>query len=291
MKKIYTILTGVALIAALASCDRKEEFKTVPFARLGGTDYSINENGGVLRIPVSVYDNDGGSGSVTFVVKDGTAVEGTDYTVTPASGVFNFTGNGTQYIEISVIDRAGVFTGNLNLTASLTGVSGDLTLSPVTDCSITIADLDHPLADILGAYTATGYGYNFGNFSYTLHLDNDPDDITKVWCDWIMPFWYNYKSYGDGAVYGIVSEDHSTITFPVPQTTTMNVGYGNQELYGCHYDGGYYIDEDDIVFTKVSEGVYETKSGIAALDSYVWPSYGGFILGAADGYKTTWTKQ
>ena len=80
MKKIYTILTGVALVAALASCSRKEEFKTVPYARLGGTEYTINENGGLLRIPVSVYDNDGGVGSVTFVVKDGTAVEGKDFT-------------------------------------------------------------------------------------------------------------------------------------------------------------------------------------------------------------------
>ncbi len=291
MKKIYTILTGVALVAALASCSRKEEFKTVPYARLGGTEYTINENGGLLRIPVSVYDNDGGVGSVTFVVKDGTAVEGKDFTVEPASGVFNFNGNGTQYIEITIIERAGEFTGNMDFSASLTGVTGDLTLSPVTDCDITIADLDHPLADILGTYTAKGYGYNFGDFSYTLHLTNDPKDVTLVWCDWIMPFWYDYRSYGNGAVVGKVSEDHSTITFKSGQVTTFDVGYGNQKLYSGYYKDGYEVTDDDIVFTKVSEGVYETENGIVALDDYVWPSYGGYVLGKENGYKTTWTKQ
>ena len=295
MKKTYAVLAGVALIAALASCNRKAEYKTYPFATLEATSYAIAENSGVLRIPVSVFDNDGGSGSVTFVVKDGTAKEGADFTVSPSNGVLSFTGNGTQYIEIAVVDHKGVFTGNTNCSVSVTSVSGDLTLGTVLDCDVTIQDLDHPLADILGTYTATGYGYKLGEFKYTLHLTNDPKDITKVWCDWIMPMWFTLKSYGNASVYGTVSEDHSTITFPVPQTVAFNVGYGNQELYGCHWKDpegdGYYIDEDPIVFTKVSEGVYETESGIACLDQYVWPSDGGFILGAKDGYKTTWKKQ
>ena len=141
MKKTYAVLAGVALIAALASCDRKAEYKTYPFATLEATSYAIAENSGVLRIPVSVFDNDGGSGSVTFVVKDGTAKEGADFTVSPSNGVLSFTGNGTQYIEIAVVDHKGVFTGNTNCS-----VSAPLNSSKRSDPSNITAGSRSPIA-------------------------------------------------------------------------------------------------------------------------------------------------
>lgn len=291
MKKVYSILACAALLASLAACDHSAKYHTDAFARLTSDSYSIKEDGGVLRIPVSVFNNDGQSTNVTFKVENITAKEGDNYTVEPANGVLSFNGNGTQYILFNIIDKDGEYTGNVALTVELTGATNDVDICAMTKARVTIEDQDHPLADILGTYTVNCYGYNVGDIEYTMSLYPDEDDISIVWCDAIVPMFANYKAYGDGSIFATVSEDHNVLTFAVGQKTkSFNVGYGIQEVYGCHYNGGYYLDEDeDIVFTRQPDGTFTTDSGICCVDSYVWPSYGGFILGAANGYKIVWT--
>lgn len=291
MKKIYSILAGAALLASFVACDHSAKFKTNAFARLTADTYSIKEDAGTLRIPVSVFNNDGNSTNVTFKIDNITAVEGDNYTVEPVNGVLSFEGNGTKYIVFNVIDKDGEYTGNVSLNLEITGATNNVDVCALTKASVTIEDQDHPLADILGQYTVNCYGYNVGDIEYTMTLSPDPNDITKVWCDAIIPMFANYRSNGDGSIVGAVSGDHNIITFAVGQSTvSFNVGYGVQQVYGCYYDDGYYlVDDEDIVFTRQDDGTFTTDSGICCLDSYVWPSQGGFILGAHDGYKITWT--
>lgn len=291
MKRVYSIISCVALLASLAACDHSAKYQTAPFTRLSATSYSIKEDGGVLRIPVSVFNNDGQSTNVTFKVENINAKEGENYTVEPANGVLTFEGNGTQYVAFNIIDNPGEYTGNVSLTMELTSATNDVEVCAMTKARITIEDNDHPLADILGTYTVNCYGYNIGDVEYTMHLVPDPDDITIVWCDAIMPIYANYTAYGDGSVFATVSEDHKVLTFAVGQSVkSFDIGYGIQQIVGCYYDGGYYIDdENDIVFTRQDDGTFTTDSGICCIDEYVWPSQGGFILGARNGKKIVWT--
>jgi hypothetical protein len=152
-------------------------------------------------------------------------------------------------------------------------------------------DLDHPLADILGSYTVKGTDQFNGEVEYTMNLLKDPKDVTVVWCDGICAL-----AVGMGGklnVYGNVSEDHNTITFPCGQDTGFNNGTGNLIFCITTYAGGYYVDDEgEVVFTKTAEGVYTSTNGMGFVDDrYVYR--GGFMLGADTDpkYSTTWTKQ
>lgn len=289
MKKIFRMLVGVAVLAALASCDHSAQFKTNSFARMSSGAYSVKENVGILRVPVSVFNNEGATTAVTFKVTDVSAVEGVNYTVEPASGVLNFTGNSTEFITFTIINQAGIYTGNVKFVVDLLSATNNVEVCALTRATVTIEDIDHPLAAILGQYTASCYDLDSGDIDYTITLSPDEKDVSLVWVDYIVPMFSDYKTYGDGSIYGKVSADLNTITFPVGQTTSFNVGYGNMQVLGCYYDDGYYTVKEDIVFTRQEDGSFVTDSGICCVDQYVWPGYGGFILGKVNGKQTVWT--
>ena len=224
-----------------------------------------------------------------FGVTDVSAVEGVNYTVEPASGVLNFTGNSTEFITFTIINQAGIYTGNVKFVVDLLSATNNVEVCALTRATVTIEDIDHPLAAILGQYTASCYDLDSGDIDYTITLSPDEKDVSLVWVDYIVPMFSDYKSYGDGSIYGKVSADLNTITFPVGQTTSFNVGYGNMQVLGCYYDDGYYTVKEDIVFTRQEDGSFVTDSGICCVDQYVWPGYGGFILGKVNGKQTVWT--
>lgn len=160
MKRLINILLTTACAAALFSCTHKYAFKSASYVIMEGTTFSVKENVGTVRIPVSAYNCDGLNGSVYFKVNDGTAVQGSDFTVEPASGVLNFTGNGTQYIDITIIEHAGVLTGNLKFSVELSNISGDITeIGGVYAASVEIQDND-VVVDwdyVVGEWTAQDY--------------------------------------------------------------------------------------------------------------------------------------
>ena len=192
MNKINKLFVLAAGIFVLASCNRIPEYKTAPFARLADDDtaYEVNEDTVSFRIPVTAYNAEGLSGNVTFEVKDGTAKAGTNYTIEPAGGVLSFNGNGTQYITVKVVNLKGEFTGSLGFSINVTGATGDLTLSGPRSATVTIKDLDHPLAAILGTWVATKWdGYWGDNYAgKALTIEADPDDVTKVFVKNLDPY-------------------------------------------------------------------------------------------------------
>jgi hypothetical protein len=164
-------------------------------------------------------------------------------------------------------------------------------------CIIKIMDVDHPLADILGAYTVKGTDLNnsgqpaeLGSTVYTMHLLKDPKDVTVVWCDGICQAASGLKL----SVYGNVSEDHSTITFPCGQDTGYEVQPGRGNLIFCLTSlPGYQTDKTaEVVFTKTADGIYTSTNGMGLVDN-ISVYIGGFMLGAETDpmYSTTWTKQ
>lgn len=161
MKVIAKILVAGTAVLAMASCSRIAEYKTYPFVVMEKTgSASVKESAGQVLIPVTAYNMEGKSGTVSFEVKDITGGKGTAYTIEPASGVLNFSGNETQNIIVNVIDNTGTYTGNEAFTITLTGTTGDLTLGNAYNLNFSIVDNDIPVdwAYVTGTWEASDFG-------------------------------------------------------------------------------------------------------------------------------------
>ena len=269
--KTYRILAAALLTAGLVSCSNKIEFKSVPFAAFDKTSISVTEDAGEVEIAVTAYDFTDPF-SVTFETVDGKAVEGEFYEIVGNDArVLRFTPEApTQKITVEVINQEGTFTGAGDFVINLLTATGDVTLTGNTTCKFNIADLDHPLAAMLGNYTSTQvdvFGYNT---TTDATIEADEEEIYKVWINPICHFLAgNGLPPDDLAVYGIVSEDMKTITVPYFQVTTFD-----PSIYGAGVEGdfvtlfGWKIEADDVVVVD---------SGITSFQ-FVWSDEaGGYI--------------
>lgn len=300
MNKFLSILfSTVAALALLASCDlnKAPEFDdSMSYVSFSTPTITVSEDKGTITLPVQMATLSAKATNVTYaVVEDDSptaAVEGTDFTFSDASGVLAFDGEAlTGGIEINILPHPGVYTGDKTFTVELTNATG-MNVGADNKCIIKILDMDHPLADILGSYTVKGTDQFAGGVEYTMNLLKDPKDVTVVWCDAICQLASSVR--GRLNVYGNVSEDHNTITFPCGQDTGLDNGDGNLIFCITTYTGGKYYanDEGEVVFTKTADGVYTSTHGMGFVDNkYVYT--GGFMLGADTdpSYFTTWTKQ
>lgn len=310
MKTLNKVLFISAAVLALVSCNRKYGYDFTPYFTFNTSSAVISEDGGVLTLPVLLKNSEDGA-SVLVKLKDGSAKQNENFTLSsPANGVLTFAAGETQKnITIEIIDQAGVFTGALDFSVELAASGSSAEVGNFNTMAITITDNDHPLvaAGVAGVYTCnqTGLTASSGatsNYTFTVNLTTDPEDVTKIWCDAIAKMAYDFNDANDYkgrfSVYGTVSADFNTITFEGLQPVKFSTGYGTLFLQGgARFKNGektgYYISDDSpvpIVFTRTATG-WETEDGFAFLDDYVWPSYGGYILGANDGCKTVWTRQ
>lgn len=294
MNKLIRIIPVVAGFVLLASCDLNKypEFDDKDaFAAIDIAKVSVKETVGKISIPVTIASVNPIQTSVTYTVADGaTAKDGENYSFVDKSGVLSFNGEErTKTIDINIADLSGIYTGDVSFTISLVSATSNVNLGTEKTCVVTIEDLDHPLADVLGEYTVTATDYAYGPQQYTMSLTKDDNDATIVWCDYITPFAKSYPAY-KFAVWGKVSEDHSTITFSLGQKPGADMDYGAMVL--CSFsvsDEGFDIqDEGELVFTKTSEGVFSTNTSIAFVDDkYVYR--GALLLGGEN--TTVWTKK
>ena len=185
MKKLYTIFLGIATLATLSACQGLNEMpvfeETESFASFPTKSFSLDENGGKVVIPVEVASLKPIQTVVSYKINDGTAKAGVDFKDTNASAVLTFDGETrSQDIVIDILPRMGEYTGDLSFTIELLSATG-IKLSMENNCKVTILDLDHPLAPILGAYNASAVSSYDGSVSWTMTLLKDPTDVTVVW--------------------------------------------------------------------------------------------------------------
>ena len=302
MKKIYRIFTLACAVAVAAACDlnKMPEFDdNDAFAAFDVSSYSYNETQGRISIPVTIASVNPVKTSVTYeLVSDEscTAVEGTDFKFVDNTGVLSFDGQKrTATIDIDIVDLSGVYTGDKSFSISLKSATG-INIGAEKTCTVTIMDLDHPLADILGNYTVACTDYYNGACNYTMTLSKDPDDVSIVWCNAIAPMGITYKAYGKFDVWGTVSEDHSTIVFDAGQKPGVNLGYGSLVLVTYDEVGDCY-ETGTVTMTRLSDGTFSTTDSYGFVDDmYYW--YGGLVLGEINASlkslasaSTTWTKQ
>lgn len=241
------LIAGFALVA-LASCSRIADFSTYPFVVMANSgSVSVKEDAGQVIIPVTAYNNENATGTVTFEVKDLTGGLGNAYTVEPASGVLNFTGNETQNIIVKVIDNTGTYTGNHALSVTLTGATGGLTRGNATNLNITIVDNDIPVnwAYVTGNWKAIDFGDSEDN-AYEIKITQVDDTTLEL-----------YNLWGGGqTITGTIefneADNSADIWFEGFQVVYVHGTYGPVGIFGMTADGNLDSANNYAVHAKVT---------------------------------------
>lgn len=275
MKKISII--AIAVVAGLltaVSCSKN----TPPvfddanaFAAFSASRYSIDEAkvnadgtfteyGDTVEIPVTLASVKGLEGSVKFTVTPNettlpsgdkyTPVEGTNYKVLTEGGTLRFDAqNRVQYIKI-VGKYYPYYTGDLSVTVKLEAI-GDVKLGAFSSCTVVLADVDHPLAAILGKYSCTSTTGTSGQNPFLMTVSKDDSDDHKVWIDNI----FGNSGWGGSvrSVYGIVDDDMTAITVPIGQKVEYKYSGHDVMLYGISEDGEDVYDTGNIILEIVKD--------------------------------------
>lgn len=239
------IVAALALVALSASCDRKVDFPSEKFVTLDDYVYSVDETSGEVVIPVHVYNHGNEDVQVAVKLLADSAVEGTDYElVNPTSGVLSFpAGTDSLTIKVAIKPHVGVYTGTKKFGVQVASATEGVVTGVLSSANVSISDLDHPLADILGDYVATGDTKSSGVAQWKVTFAANEDDVTKV--NVVNLSWFNETLVGD------VSEDHNVVTLPFGQ---MYVASGYATLFCGWSTGGYYNPSGNLILTKTEAG-------------------------------------
>lgn len=240
------IIAALALVAATASCDRKIDFPADKFVTLDHYAYSVDETAQEVVIPVHIYHQDNNDVQVAVKLIADSAVEGTDYEIiSPESGVLNFTGgNDSLSIKIAIKPHVGTYTGTKKFGVQVTSTTEGVMHGEAASATVTIKDIDHPLAAILGDYTATALVASAGGqASWPVSFAANDESISMVNVTNLS--WYNET------VVGTVSDDMNVITIPFGQ---MYMASGYETMFCGFADGGYYEPEGNLILTKTETG-------------------------------------
>lgn len=242
--KNTTIVLAALAAVALASCnnDQPEFNDKDAFVSFTDTKASIDENKATLEIPVQLSSLKGKEGSVDFEItadKTAPAVEGTNYTVANATRTLTFTKeSNVQNIKLNIVDLAGTFTGDLRLNIKLKNAQG-VNLGAESSFDVTIVDLDHPLAFMLGTFRASGTSLFNGPTKWNIEIKKDDSDVNKVWFYKFLPSGTSDKT----PIYGTVNEDKTELRIPVGQNTKKTSSqYGWLYAFGG-IEGGSLTDQ------------------------------------------------
>lgn len=288
MKYLANICIACVAALFLTACSHVAQFTGEDFVAFKGSSYTVNESVGTYKIGVMAYPQNGNPNTtVSFKVVEKTAKSGKDFTVEPASGVLTFAGDSTQYITIKVVDHDALYTGDLKFDLQITSTTNNYTFPNYNTVSITIKDEDHPLLDMFGTYTMGGViltdAPGYARDSWDMEIGPYEGDVTRVWMKVMVPicdiYSQNFK-HGTVDVYGIVSDNMTKITIPVPQKTAawpddLFDGFTADDrfwFYKWDDEAGVFItDPGTIVFTKQEDGTFvaneEDYFGISTPDS------------------------
>lgn len=167
------------------------------------------------------------------------------YYTSCGSDTLNFSKENTsQYIIIKPIDN-DEFGGDKRFGINLKYIDSNIGFDKT--CTVTIADNEHPLAAILGTYTAMGPSYfDDAVISYGVAITKDEQDLSKVW-------FYPLAEGALNPVYGIVNEDKTEIKIPVLQVIGSDLGYPYSLLAGFYGpEGAMDIEESGNISATIS---------------------------------------
>ncbi len=223
MKKLLRYFSIIGVGAALTACNLNVDptfDDNDAFVAFDKATASVSEDAKVVSIPVTLASVSGISTTISYAAVDGTAKQGKDFELADGSATLTFSAEKrTQYINVNIIHHEGVYTGDLKFSLTFKS-TGDVNTSADNTCTVTITDLDHPLNFILGSYetTAESYFSGKGPWSWTVKIEKDAEDVSKVWVKDLEPYLGEYGWVSaNGAYntfYGIVNEEKTQITIP-----------------------------------------------------------------------------
>lgn len=234
MKKIlFNLMVIIAAASALLSCN-KVEYTTAKFVTFNANKYSFNEDAGIVAIPLSIYGAD--ECTVTFSATDGTAVQGTDFTIVDKKGepytagiakVCSETGKSDSiYVKLNynpAMTKGKSFT--LRLVSSVTdGVA----VSGTKQCAVTINDLEYAVSQYFGSYATKDGSIAFDIEEYD--IAKDEDEIAEYYPECCIRIPATSKAViGDteigGSLYGYYSAKDKTIRlYPAQFYNAYNFG-------------------------------------------------------------------
>lgn len=265
MKKIFTLFSIAMFGALVASCNINE-YPTFDdkdaFAAFTSNSMTVKEDVGTVNIPVHLTSLGGVATTVTYEFVNGTAKQGVDFEDASGSGSISFAaGESEKYITVKVLPHLGEYTGDLSFSVKFKSV-GDVKMGSSNSCSVTITDIDHPLSDLLGDYSASVFSSWFGDETASITIDKDDADVTKVWISGVWDPYY-YGDYGK-AVYGIVNSEKTQITIPGRQLfydsnwDAYLIGFDSEDPYDATTDTDIIIliNEDGTLTVQNGWGIY-----------------------------------
>ena len=125
-----------------------------------------------------------------------------------------------QNIKLNIVDLAGTFTGDLRLNIKLKNAQG-VNLGAESSFDVTIVDLDHPLAFMLGTFSASGTTLGNEAQTWTVNIAKDDKDVNKVWITNMVLNW----SSPNYPIYGTVNEEKTEIRIPAYQVMAKSSSY------------------------------------------------------------------
>ncbi|MBR6893226.1 MAG: hypothetical protein IKN15_08325 [Bacteroidaceae bacterium] len=277
--KIYKIVYGMLAAALMTFASCSNDYPTFDdadaFVAMTSSSAFISETGDSLVVPVMLTSLSGIEKTVEFTLTPDSvagAVEGTHYTLVNESKSLTFTkAQPTQYIKFKIKDN-DVFGGDVKFTISLVQPQG-VNLGANKTCTVTIEDDEHPLAFILGEFTAKGTSYFDGEIEWTARIEKDASNLNMVWITGLV----------DGtttAIYGTVNEDKTEVTIPMEQQVHPHSTYDILlEAYG--WDGS--------ARTSLEDGA-PLVGKIEADGTISFPDYwfGGYAFNKSDGSGAGW---
>lgn len=257
MKNTNKILFIAAVSAmALVSCSKMNDYPTFnpddSFAAFDQIAYSVDENCGTLTIPVSIASIDPEKVNVALKAVDSTAKAGVNYELV-GDGVLRFDGKlRTMAIDVKINDKSGEYTGDLVFCLELVSAGG-LKIGANNTCTVTISDLDHPLAAILGEYTGTGFDYFDGAaVNWNVNFMKDAKDVTVLWIDAPTASFQGTYPSGDYRIYAKVAEDQKSFTVPLGQVLASKASGKTVSLWS--FNGSSVYSSGSVTFTLDASG-------------------------------------
>lgn len=272
MKKIFNIISVAVLVLMAASCDRKVEFQHETFATFYTNVYNVNEDAGKLTIPVVLYNPTGAEVQFSLGVVANGAEEGKDFEITsPANGILTFSGETDSLtVEIAISDEfVGEFTGGKNFKLQLASITEGYKVGSYNTASVTILDLDHPLAALIGEWEGTlvfadNAGTQFPTTLKMASIDSD-ETYTKLSVSGLEPAYAQYVTTPLEAVYDKATK---ILTIPAGQLGMyVNASYdfifiGLDEAWSNIVNPRFVYDETKNTLTQLDcFGVLDNKSG------------------------------
>ena len=220
MKRIYFIIAAVSLL--LVSCGRKVEFQHESFATLDAVKYTVREDAGEFKVPVSLYNPSGAEVQLIVKTKDSTAVKDVDYEiVSPASGVLTFSGDDSEKDIVIKLNHNKAF------QKSIASADGDYGIGNLNTATCVIKDAEHPLDKFIGEWKGSAVSLDGTNYPVTVTVAEDEADetYTKLKVSGVEPFTSSLSSVAPMSA--VVNADKTQIAVPSGQQIGYYEGYGS----------------------------------------------------------------